>query len=87
MLTDQLTNPLQRFPVFSTSSSEEFRHALLTQFGAVKAEVNVISESVVAIAKVKPATEILEGPVLVTMISNASPTSPGAATGLIGVIE
>ena len=32
-------NPLQRFPVFSTSDSEEFRHALLTRFGASRAEV------------------------------------------------
>jgi AraC-like DNA-binding protein len=32
-------NPLQRFPVFHTSCSEEFRHALLTQFGASRAEV------------------------------------------------
>jgi len=31
--------PLQRFPVFSTSDSEEFRHALLTRFGASKAEI------------------------------------------------
>ncbi len=32
-------DPLQRFPVFETSSSEEFRHALLTQFGASRAEL------------------------------------------------
>jgi AraC-like DNA-binding protein len=32
-------NPLQRFPVFSTSDSEEFRHALVTRFGASHAEV------------------------------------------------
>ena len=32
-------DPLQRFPVFSTSDSEEFRHALLTRFGASRAEV------------------------------------------------
>ena len=31
--------PLQRFPVFSTSDSEEFRHALLTRFGARRVEV------------------------------------------------
>src|ERR1700722_18287610 len=32
-------DPLRRFPVFSTSDSEEFRHALTTQFGASRAEV------------------------------------------------
>ena len=32
-------DPLQRFPVFQTSSSEEFKHALLTRFGASHAEV------------------------------------------------
>jgi AraC-like DNA-binding protein len=32
-------DPLRRFPVFSTSDSEEFRHALLTRFGASRAEV------------------------------------------------
>ncbi len=32
-------NPLQRFPVFSTSDREEFRHALVTRFGASHAEV------------------------------------------------
>ena len=32
-------DPLQRFPVFKTSSSEEFRHALLTRFGASRAEL------------------------------------------------
>jgi len=32
-------DPLQRFPVFSTSDSEEFRHALLTRFGASRAIV------------------------------------------------
>jgi AraC-like DNA-binding protein len=31
--------PLQRFPVFSTSDSEEFGHALLTRFGASNAEI------------------------------------------------
>jgi AraC-like DNA-binding protein len=35
----QLADPLQHFPVFHTSSSEEFRHALLTQFGASRAEL------------------------------------------------
>jgi len=32
-------DPLQRFPVFSTSDSEEFEHALLTRFGASRAIV------------------------------------------------
>jgi AraC-like DNA-binding protein len=32
-------DPLQRFPVFRTSCSEEFRHALLTRFGASLAEL------------------------------------------------
>jgi AraC-like DNA-binding protein len=32
-------DPLQRFPVFRTSCSEEFRHALLTRFGASRAEM------------------------------------------------
>ena len=32
-------DPLQHFPVFHTSSSEEFRHVLLTRFGAARAEV------------------------------------------------
>lgn len=32
-------SPLRRFPVFSTSDTEEFRHALLTRFGASKAEM------------------------------------------------
>jgi AraC-like DNA-binding protein len=32
-------DPLQRFPVFRTSDSEEFRHALLTRFGASRAIV------------------------------------------------
>lgn len=39
MPSEHSADPLQRFPVFRTSSSEEFRHALLTQFGASKAEV------------------------------------------------
>jgi AraC-like DNA-binding protein len=34
-----LADPLQRFPVFSTSDSEEFRHALMTRFGASRAEL------------------------------------------------
>jgi AraC-like DNA-binding protein len=32
-------DPLQRFPVFHTSNPEEFRHALLTRFGASRADV------------------------------------------------
>ena len=32
-------DPLQRFPVFRTSDPEEFRHALLTRFGASNAEI------------------------------------------------
>ncbi len=32
-------DPLQRFPVFDTSCSDEFRHALLTRFGVSRAEV------------------------------------------------
>ena len=32
-------DPLQRFPVFRTSCSEEFRHALLTRFGVSRAEM------------------------------------------------
>jgi AraC-like DNA-binding protein len=32
-------DPLQRFPVFSTSDSDEFRDALLARFGATRAEV------------------------------------------------
>jgi len=39
MPSEHLADPLQRFPVFRTSDSEEFRHALLTRFGASKAEV------------------------------------------------
>jgi len=34
-----LADPLQRFPVFSTSDSEEFRNALMTWFGATRAEL------------------------------------------------
>jgi AraC-like DNA-binding protein len=39
MPSKHLANPLQRFPVFNTSDSEEFRHALVTRFGASRAEV------------------------------------------------
>jgi AraC-like DNA-binding protein len=40
MPSKHLSDPLQRFPVFSTSDSEEFSHALLTRFGARRVEVN-----------------------------------------------
>lgn len=39
MQQKQLTDPLQRFPVFSTSDFEEFRNALVTRFGASHTEV------------------------------------------------
>jgi AraC-like DNA-binding protein len=39
MSFEPLANPLQRFPVFRTSDPEEFRHALLTRYGACKAEI------------------------------------------------
>ena len=39
MPSTHLADPLQRFPVFHTSSSEEFRQALLTRFGASRAEL------------------------------------------------
>lgn len=39
MSFEPLVNPLQRFPVFRTSDAEEFRHALLTRFGATRAEI------------------------------------------------
>jgi AraC-like DNA-binding protein len=39
MPPQHLADPLQRFPVFSTSDPEEFRDALLTRFGATRAEV------------------------------------------------
>ena len=37
-------DPLQRFPVFHTSSSEEFRHALMTRFGASSADIKAPSD-------------------------------------------
>ena len=37
---EPIANPLQRFPVFRTSDPEEFRHALLTRYGATSAEIN-----------------------------------------------
>jgi AraC-like DNA-binding protein len=39
MPPEPLASPLQRFPVFQTSDSEEFRHALLTRYGATQAEI------------------------------------------------
>ena len=39
MSFEPLVNPLQRFPVFQTSDPEEFRHALLTRYGATNAEI------------------------------------------------
>src|ERR1700722_14647604 len=39
MSFEPMVNPLQRFPVFRTSDPEEFRHALLTRYGATSAEI------------------------------------------------
>jgi AraC-like DNA-binding protein len=39
MPSQRPADPLQRFPVFQTSDSEEFSHALLTRFGASRTEV------------------------------------------------
>jgi AraC-like DNA-binding protein len=39
MSFEPMANPLQRFPVFRTSDPEEFRHALLTRYGAVGADI------------------------------------------------
>jgi len=39
MPSKQSADPLRRFPVFRTSDSEEFTHALLTRFGARRADV------------------------------------------------
>jgi AraC-like DNA-binding protein len=39
MSFEPVVNPLQRFPVFQTSDPEEFRHALVTRFGATSAEI------------------------------------------------
>ncbi len=35
----QFPDPLRRFPVFETSCPDEFRNALLTRFGVIKAEI------------------------------------------------
>jgi AraC-like DNA-binding protein len=39
MPSEHSAHPLQRFPVFRTSDPEEFKHALLTRFGATNAEI------------------------------------------------
>src|ERR1700759_5755180 len=39
MILETLANPLGRFPVFRTSDPEELRHALLTRFGATRADI------------------------------------------------
>jgi AraC-like DNA-binding protein len=39
MQPEHSADPLKRFPVFHTSDCEEFRNALLTRFGAARAEV------------------------------------------------
>jgi AraC-like DNA-binding protein len=39
MPSQHSADPLQRFPVFQTSNLEEFRHALLSRFGASSAEL------------------------------------------------
>jgi len=39
MPTQQFADPLRRFPVFKTSSPDEFRHALLNRFGATRSEI------------------------------------------------
>lgn len=41
MSFEPLVNPLQRFPVFQTSDPEEFRHALVTRYGATNAEIEL----------------------------------------------
>ena len=39
MVSPHLSDPLQRFPVFSTTNPEEFRDTLLNRFGARRAEI------------------------------------------------
>src|SRR5580692_6417041 len=39
MASEATAEPLHRFPVFKTSDIEEFRHAIVTEFGGTKAEV------------------------------------------------
>jgi AraC-like DNA-binding protein len=47
MTSEPLVSPLKRFPVFRTSDPEEFRHALLTRYGASNAEIKC-SERMIA---------------------------------------
>jgi hypothetical protein len=35
--------PLRRFPIFQTSNSQQFSHAIVTEFGGVRAEVESLS--------------------------------------------
>jgi AraC-like DNA-binding protein len=42
MLPEQAADPLERFPVFRTSNSEEFRDAVLTRFGATGVELKSV---------------------------------------------
>ena len=44
MSSEPPVNPLQRFPVFRTTDPEEFRHALLTRYGASRAEIKSSKE-------------------------------------------
>jgi len=39
MASEEVTEPLHRFPIFKTSDIEEFSHAILTKFGGARAEV------------------------------------------------
>jgi AraC-like DNA-binding protein len=39
MTPDAPPVPLRRYPIFQTSDSQEFRHAILTEFGGVRAEI------------------------------------------------
>jgi AraC-like DNA-binding protein len=39
MASPALSDPLQRYPVFRTTDPDEFRNALLTRFGAIRADV------------------------------------------------
>jgi AraC-like DNA-binding protein len=45
---EHMADPLRRFPIFRTSDPEEFRHALLTRFGArgteMKSPVNLVAQ-------------------------------------------
>jgi AraC-like DNA-binding protein len=44
MASEQVVEPLHRFPIFKTSDIEEFGHAILTGFGGAKAEVKKRSD-------------------------------------------